>query len=156
MNITTSSKRNGPHPPYSSDSYKLEDENIHSRSASRAAQCSNVKAKYDHGTSSNRLNLEDDRAVLSPGSVDQSKLSHFSVSQENEYENMNGEEPIVDIELIQCDGCKRSFAPKVYKKHFDQDGQPKCAGRVSKKRPVYSSAKVRENNPLTTVDASWD
>ena len=51
---------------------------------------------------------------------------------------------MVDIELIKCDSCGRSFAPKVYEKHFDSSGQPKCA--YDKKRAVYNSAKARIAN----------
>lgn len=49
---------------------------------------------------------------------------------------------IVDITLIECDCCKRSFAPKIYDKHFDSDGKPKCALASEKKRAVFNSAKV--------------
>lgn len=63
---------------------------------------------------------------------------------------------VVNIELIQCDCCKRSFAPKVYEKHFDEDGQPKCANN-DKKRTVFNSAKVcvmllPGNLPFTCVE----
>jgi hypothetical protein len=50
----------------------------------------------------------------------------------------------VNIELIKCGCCGRSFAPKVYEKHFDSSGQPKCAN--DKKRPVFNSAKARIAN----------
>jgi hypothetical protein len=52
------------------------------------------------------------------------------------------EASVVDITLIQCDCCKRSFAPKIYEKHFDSDGTPKCAVASEKKRAVFDSAKV--------------
>lgn len=52
------------------------------------------------------------------------------------------EASVVDITLIQCDCCKRSFAPKIYEKHFDSDGTPKCATASDKKRAVFDSAKV--------------
>ena len=54
------------------------------------------------------------------------------------------EKSVVNIELIQCDCCGRSFAPKVYEKHFDSSGQPKCAN--DKKRSVFNSAKARIAN----------
>lgn len=60
--------------------------------------------------------------------------------------NMRGdpddEASIVDITLITCDCCKRSFAPRIYEKHFDNDGTPKCAMASNKKRAVFDSAKV--------------
>jgi hypothetical protein len=56
------------------------------------------------------------------------------------------EKSIVDIELIKCDCCGRSFAPKVYEKHFDSSGQPKCANDKNKKRTVFNSAKARIAN----------
>jgi hypothetical protein len=46
---------------------------------------------------------------------------------------------VVAIELIKYDCCGRFFAPKVYEKHFNSNGQPKCAN--DKKRPVFNSAK---------------
>jgi len=45
---------------------------------------------------------------------------------------------------MKCDCCGRSFAPNVYEKHFDSNGQPKCAN--DKKRPVFNSAKARIAN----------
>ncbi len=61
------------------------------------------------------------------------------------------EKSVVDIELIKCDCCGRSFAPKVYEKHFDSSGQPKCVN--DKKRPVFNSAKARiANNPNLNQD----
>ena len=56
------------------------------------------------------------------------------------------EKSVVDIELVQCDCCGRSFAPKVYEKHFDSSGQPKCVNDKNKKRPVFNSAKARIAN----------
>jgi hypothetical protein len=54
------------------------------------------------------------------------------------------EKSVVNIELIKCDCCGHSFAPNVYEKHFDSNGQPKCAN--DKKRPVFNSAKARIAN----------
>ena len=59
-------------------------------------------------------------------------------------ESILSEKSVVDIELIKCDCCGRSFAPKIYEKHFDSTGQPKCAN--DKKRPVFNSAKARIAN----------
>jgi hypothetical protein len=65
-------------------------------------------------------------------------------SQNSKMEGDHGDEAsVVDITLIQCDCCKRSFAPKIYEKHFDSDGTPKCAVASEKKRAVFDSAKVR-------------
>lgn len=58
------------------------------------------------------------------------------------------EQSVVEIETIQCDCCKRSFAPKVYEKHFDSGGQPKCASMMAKKRPVFNAAKASDVNAL--------
>eukprot|EP00986_Skeletonema_menzelii_P003483 scaffold1057_cov194-Skeletonema_menzelii.AAC.2 len=85
--------------------------------------------------------------------VDDSNRSYRSsrnnnANQLNESTGSGGsivsEKSVVDIELIQCDCCGRSFAPKVYEKHFDSSGQPKCAN--DKKRPVFNSAKARIAN----------
>ena len=66
---------------------------------------------------------------------------------QSQYSNMDGdpddEASVVDIPLIQCDCCKRSFAPKIYEKHFDRDGTPKCAIASEKKRGVFDAAKVQ-------------
>ena len=67
--------------------------------------------------------------------------SHTSRTQRYAMEDSDGEASVVDIKLIKCDNCNRSFAPKVYEKHFDSDGQPKCASATDK-RPVFNSAKV--------------
>lgn len=56
------------------------------------------------------------------------------------------EASVVNIELIQCDCCKRSFAPKIYEKHFDANGEPKCLSAMEKKRTVFNSAKARIQN----------
>ena len=58
-------------------------------------------------------------------------------------EEEDDEASVVQIQLMKCEHCKRSFAPKVYAKHFDSNGQPKCAGVTDKKRGVFNSAKVR-------------
>jgi hypothetical protein len=90
------------------------------------------------------LSLEDNNSIPSSGSMDQSQISRSSsrMGRSNTLDN-DDEDSIVQIELIQCDSCKRSFAPKVYEKHFDQDGQPKCA-TMTKKRAVFNSAKVSQ------------
>ena len=66
---------------------------------------------------------------------------------QSQYSNVDGdpddEASVVDITLIQCDCCKRSFAPKIYDKHFDSDGTPKCAIASEKKRAVFDAAKVQ-------------
>ncbi|KAL9181367.1 hypothetical protein ACHAXT_010172 [Thalassiosira profunda] len=74
---------------------------------------------------------------------DRSPLS-YTQSQKGA-STMDDEDSVVDIELIQCDSCQRSFAPKVYAKHFDADGQPKCV-TASERRPVFNSAKARIKN----------
>jgi len=56
------------------------------------------------------------------------------------------EASVVNIELTQCDCCKRSFAPKIYEKHFDANGEPKCLSAMEKKRTVFNSAKARIQN----------
>jgi len=54
---------------------------------------------------------------------------------------------VVEIELIYCQHCEKSYAPATYKKFcqtLDENGVPKCvAMRNKKKRKVYNSAKVR-------------
>jgi hypothetical protein len=54
---------------------------------------------------------------------------------------------VVDIQLIYCQHCEKSYAPATYKKFcqtLDANGVPKCvAMHNKKKRKVYNSAKVR-------------
>lgn len=80
-------------------------------------------------------------------SLDKSQIS-YSKHDDKKMEggDDDGDEAsVVDIKLMQCESCKRSFAPKVYAKHFDSEGQPKCAG-TDKKRKVFNSAKARIAN----------
>lgn len=53
-------------------------------------------------------------------------------------------ESVVEIELIECEECGRSFAPKIFEKHWN-DGQPRCLA-AAKKRTVFNSAKARISN----------
>ena len=87
----------------------------------------------------------DDNESMSPSSTSmtQSQTSRTSVIKKGHLD-IDDEESVVEIELIQCTHCQRSFAPKVYEKHFGTDGQPKCLNQMSKKRAVFNSAKVRE------------
>ena len=81
---------------------------------------------------------------LEPTSMEKSQTS--DVENEKVNDGDDDEASVVIIELIQCDCCKRKFAPKIYEKHFDSDGQPKCAKVTDKKRPVYNGAMVRIAN----------
>lgn len=61
----------------------------------------------------------------------------------------NDDDSIVDIELIHCHHCERSYAPATYKKFclaVDENGVPKCVAMRNKKRKVYNSAKIRITN----------
>ena len=90
-----------------------------------------------------QMSLEEDATTSSSGSVNQSQASDSSDIEQRSNNKLEDEESVVEIELIKCECCKRSFAPKVYEKHFDGDGQPKCLSQMSKKRAVFNSAKVR-------------
>lgn len=57
----------------------------------------------------------------------------------------NDDQSVVDIDLIYCHHCERSYAPETYKKFcqkVDENGVPKCLSMGKKKRKVYNSAKV--------------
>ena len=84
--------------------------------------------------------LEDSHSSYHEASMD--KQTSYSPAKKGG-EDIDDEASVVDIELVKCDYCKRSFAPKVYEKHFDCNGQPKCVGIHDKKRQVFDSAKVR-------------
>ena len=62
-------------------------------------------------------------------------------------DSSDDEESVVDIELIYCQHCEKSYAPATYKKFcqtLDENGTPKCIAMRNKKRKVYNSAKVRK------------
>ena len=69
--------------------------------------------------------------------------------QKNDSDGANDDDSIVDIELIYCHNCERSYAPATYKKFclaVDENGVPKCVAMRNKKRKVYNSAKIRITN----------
>ena len=103
-----------------------------------------------------QMSLEDDATAASPfDSIDQSQASGLFVIKDSS-NNLEDEESVVEIELIKCECCKRSFAPKVYEKHVDDDGQPKCLTQMSKKRAVFNSAKVRYNTDVMShINIQW-
>jgi len=97
--------------------------------------------------SSSRLpihQLEDGHSNYQDASIDKMPFS-YSQTKRGE-EDIDDQASVVDIKLLKCDYCKRSFAPKVYEKHFDCDGQPKCVGILDKKRQMFDSAKARITN----------
>ena len=117
--------------------------NESSNSSSSLAKDSYQNKTKDEEVLSNLFIEDEPSSNPSPRSLDQSQISSSSaIGMNNNAVGMSDEESVVQIELIQCDCCKRSFAPKVYEKHFDLDGQPKCASQT-KKRTVFNSAKVR-------------
>lgn len=89
------------------------------------------------------LSLDDNESATLSSTSMQSQTSRTSVVKKGHLD-LDDEESVVEIELIQCTHCQRSFAPKVYEKHFGTDGQPKCLNQMTKKRAVFNSAKVRE------------
>ena len=59
-------------------------------------------------------------------------------------------ESVVEIDLIECEECGRSFAPKIFEKHWN-GGQPRCLAAA--KRTVFNSAKARiSNNSALNAD----
>ena len=82
--------------------------------------------------------------TFEPTSMDKSQTSDV----ENEIVDGGDDDKAsaVNIELMQCDCCKRKFAPKMYEKHSDRAGQAKCAKVADKKMPVYNGAMVRIAN----------
>ena len=89
-----------------------------------------------------QMSLEDDATAASHSDNGSCVIKDSS--------NKLDDDEFVEIELIKCECCKRSFAPKVYEKHVDDDGQPKCFTQISKKRAVFNSAKVRDAKPLAS------
>jgi hypothetical protein len=145
---STSRKSDKPDSSNTRDSYAKHDETHYNSSAfdSKKRLKSRIRSKNINHPSSESLSLDDAQSVPSS---DSSSMDQFQVSQEanahqtNKFGDMDGDDDlVVEIELIECDCCKRSFAPKVYEKHFDPDGQPKCASQ--KKRAVFNSAQVSD------------
>ena len=109
-----------------------------SKSSKRAISSSPLRVQMQHDV------RDDDIHEPATPSMDRSHMSSSTRRSKMHADiDDDDEASVVDIQLVQCDCCKRSFAPKIYEKHFDSDGQPKCASVMDKKRPVFNSAKVR-------------
>ena len=109
-----------------------------SKSSKRAISSSPPRVQMQHDV------RDDDIHEPTTPSMDRSHMSSSTRRSKMHADiDEDDEASVVDIQLVQCDCCKRSFAPKIYEKHFDSDGQPKCASAMDKKRPVFNSAKVR-------------
>ena len=109
-----------------------------SKSSKRAISSSPLRVQMQHDV------RDDDIHEPATPSIDRSHMSSSTRRSKMHADiDDDDEASVVDIQLVQCDCCKRSFAPKIYEKHFDSDGQPKCASVMDKKRPVFNSAKVR-------------
>jgi hypothetical protein len=55
------------------------------------------------------------------------------------------DQSVVDIDLIYCHHCERSYAPETFRRFcqkVDENGVPKCLSMRNKKRKVFNSAKV--------------
>jgi hypothetical protein len=87
-------------------------------------------------------------------SPDRSKPQN-SNSIKDAYDVELNDDAVVNIELIYCQHCKKSYAPATYQKFcqaLNEDGVPKCIAK-NKKRRVYNSARVRiTSNAHLNVD----
>ena len=87
-------------------------------------------------------------------SPDRSKPQN-SNSIKDAYDEELNDDAVVNIELIYCQHCKKSYAPATYQKFcqaLNEDGVPKCIAK-NKKRRVYNSARVRiTSNSHLNVD----
>ena len=85
--------------------------------------------------------------VSTPESNDDGSTDEKSNDDRSDVVANNDDEDasVVDIELIQCDNCKRKFAPKIYDKHYN-NGQPRCIQMAATRRPVYDAKAVRIGN----------
>lgn len=83
--------------------------------------------------------------VSTPGRQSKDDSTDEKSNDSDVVSNDDEEASVVDIELIQCDNCKRKFAPKIYEKHY-ANGQPKCIQMAVTKRPVYNAKAVRIGN----------
>ena len=118
-------------------------------SASDFSSKQNRRGHQDSMSSPPRMRREESKDLHSPYNHEHNSMERSPLSYTRNQRVENGmdddEESVVDIQLTQCECCKRSFAPKVYQKHFDKDGQPKCANN-DKKRKQFNSAKARIAN----------
>jgi hypothetical protein len=103
----------------------------------------------DYSTQQGMFEHKDDessRSYRSSFNNNNATARQMNVSNtESGSDSIVSEKSVVDIELIQCDTCGRSFAPKIYEKHFDADGNPKCS-KQTRRRPKFDSAKNRIAN----------
>ena len=77
--------------------------------------------------------------------MDEAVVQQDKMKDEN-VEDLSKEE-VVNIELIYCKHCKRSYVPSTSKKlcqSFDENGIPKCLSLGTRKRQVFNSAKVSD------------
>jgi len=128
---------------------KIEPSSMHGMEKPHSHRVDNEAVPHEHSARQHTKQF-------SHNDVDDANRSHRSSHNNNNATQLNvstgsagsiaSEKSIVDIELIKCDCCGRSFAPKVYEKHFDSSGQPKCANDKNKKRTVFNSAKARIAN----------
>ncbi|KAK1733541.1 C2HC-type zinc finger protein [Skeletonema marinoi] len=128
---------------------KIEPSSMHGMEKPHSHRVDNEAVPHEHSARqhTNQFSHKD---------VDDANRSHRSSHNNDNATQLNistgsagsiaSEKSVVDIELVQCDCCGRSFAPKVYEKHFDSSGQPKCVNDKNKKRPVFNSAKARIAN----------
>ena len=75
---------------------------------------------------------------------DEDYLSERSSEDISEEASQDGS--VVNIELIYCKHCDKSYAPATYKKFcqaVDGEGNPKCLSLRNNKRKIFNSAKVR-------------
>ena len=93
-------------------------------------------------TRSNPKYQRDDTNQLEPHHVGQFSPDNQIESNHN---IKNENEEVVDIDMIHCNHCQKSFAPPTYQKicgTLDNTGKPKCISMYHSKRKVFSSAKV--------------
>jgi len=104
-------------------------------------------AKFERSSSDHNNGFNDFNNTKSNGSEMQSKLEERErgATPGKEKDPQIDDEDVVDIKLIFCHHCQKSYAPATYKKFcqtLDENGIPKCVSMRNKKRRIYNSAKV--------------
>ena len=111
-----------------------------------------VQNSPEHSRSSilaNDNSISSTHSNTSSTSSTRSTRSTRSTDNHENNDNSDDDDSVVDIQLIYCQHCEKSYAPATYKKFcqtLDENGTPKCIAMRNKKRKVYNSAKVRRKD----------
>lgn len=96
------------------------------------------KQEITHKKGNEVLQIENPDQEISQMNIDDRIIKPRQIEEADD-------QSVVDIDLIYCHHCERSYAPETFKKFcqkVDENGVPKCLSMRNKKRKVFNSAKV--------------